>query len=194
MRYDSEHKERTRQRVVDEAARLIRAQGADKIGVAALMAGAGLTHGGFYAHFKSKDELVAEAVTTMFDTQRALFAEANAGRTPAEALVYYVQHYLSMAHRERRDLGCPVAALAAEMVRADGPARARFEAGLREMIDGLAALIGALARPAAQDLARAVAAQLVGALTLARVMSDPASARQVLNAASASILQQLALG
>ena len=86
MRYDSEHKARTHARLLKEAAATIRAVGPDGIGVAGLMAKAGLTHGGFYAHFKSKDDLVAQAITRMFDDSRALFEARIEGRAPADGL------------------------------------------------------------------------------------------------------------
>src|SRR5882762_3946547 len=80
MRYDDNHKERTRVRVLAEAAAAIRRKGAERVGVAEVMAGAGLTHGGFYAHFTSKDDLVTEAVTYMFDAACARFLQHTEGR------------------------------------------------------------------------------------------------------------------
>src|ERR1700756_4643866 len=98
MRYDSEHKAQTRARVLEEAAATIRAVGPDGIGVAGLMAKVGLTHGGFYAHFKSKDDLVAQAITRMFDDSRALFDTRTAGRMPRDGLAAYFDAYLSEQH------------------------------------------------------------------------------------------------
>jgi AcrR family transcriptional regulator len=90
MRYDDNHKERTRARVLAEAAAAIRSKGAERVGVAEIMAGAGLTHGGFYAHFKSKDDLVAQAITHMFDASYAWFLRHTEGRDPADALSNYI--------------------------------------------------------------------------------------------------------
>src|SRR5262249_17331392 len=86
MRYDDNHKERTRARVLTEAAAAFRSKGVERVGVAEVMAGAGLTHGGFYAHFKSKDELVAHAVTHMFDASYAWLLRHTEGREPEDAL------------------------------------------------------------------------------------------------------------
>src|SRR5687768_11600573 len=100
MRYDRDHKARTRQKVLAEAAAAIREMGPDRIGVARLMAAAGLTHGGFYAHFKSKDALVAEAITEMFEQGYQAFLLATSGVDPAAGLARFVDGYLSSRHRD----------------------------------------------------------------------------------------------
>ncbi len=102
MRYDSEHKERTRKRVLREAANAIRAEGPDRIGVAALMAKAGLTHGGFYAHFASKDDLIAQAITQMFDDRYEHWAARTKDLEPAEALDAFIDGYRVGAASRRR--------------------------------------------------------------------------------------------
>src|SRR5207244_505091 len=111
MRYDHNHKERTRARLLAEAAAAIRGRGAERVGVAEVMAGAGLTHGGFYAHFKSKDELVAQAITYMFDASYAWFLRHTEGREPAEALSRYIDAYFATSQALDRAHGCPIAAL-----------------------------------------------------------------------------------
>src|SRR4051812_43101418 len=98
MRYDTEHKQKTRATVVQAAAKAIRADGPDRVAVAAVMAEAGLTHGGFYAHFKSKDDLVAAAIAQMFADAGARLDHETAGREPAEGLSSYVDFYLSKKH------------------------------------------------------------------------------------------------
>src|SRR5690349_21849670 len=107
MRYDAEHKERTRRKVLSEAAGAIRQHGPAGVGVAELMAKAGLTHGGFYAHFKSKDELIAEAITEMFDAQYRHFLACVEDREPAKGLALFVENYLSARHRDKPETGCP---------------------------------------------------------------------------------------
>ncbi|HWU53659.1 MAG TPA: TetR/AcrR family transcriptional regulator, partial [Tahibacter sp.] len=102
MRYDAEHKLRTRDKVVKAAAKAIRAKGPDGIGIADVMADVGLTHGGFYAHFASKDDLVAAAVGQMFEEARARLAAETQQRAPADGLRAYVDFYLSPAHRDAR--------------------------------------------------------------------------------------------
>lgn len=193
MRYDAQHKQRTRASVLAEASRAIRQHGPDKVGVAALMAKAGLTHGGFYAHFASRDDLVAQAIATMFEAPARLFNSATEGVAPAKGLIRYIDAYLSMAHRDGRDAGCPVAALCSDMARMSGQARENFDAGLRSMVERLATLIAALPGSHTRDLASAITAQMVGALTLARAVQDPDAARQMLQACRASVLAQLGL-
>ena len=117
MRYDAEHKEQTRQRVLAEAAAAIRASGPDRIGIAAIMAKAGLTHGGFYAHFKSKDDLVAQAVTQMFDQSFERMMTRLDTLEPAAALSKIVDRYLDPRHRDAPDLGCPMPSLSGELAR-----------------------------------------------------------------------------
>src|SRR5262245_56464481 len=129
MRYDAEHKERTRQRVLTEAAAAIRAHGPDGIGVAALMSKAGLTHGGFYAHFKSKDDLVAQAIGQMFEEARERFHVNTDDPDPAAALCKYIDIYVSSRHRDSPERGCPLPALSGDLARMSAPARKRFTAG-----------------------------------------------------------------
>ena len=107
MRYVLEHKQLTRKKVVREAAIAIREHGPDRIGIASLMAKAGLTHGGFYAHFKSKDELVAEAISHMFDERYEAFLKHMEGVEPARGLAAFVDRYLSVRLRNRPNEGCP---------------------------------------------------------------------------------------
>src|SRR5689334_1915292 len=98
MRYDAEHKQKTHAKLLKAAAKAIRVEGPHRIGVAEVMAEAGLTHGGFYAHFASKDELVAAAIGQMFEEARARFAHETQDRTPAQALGAYIDFYLSPGH------------------------------------------------------------------------------------------------
>ena len=104
MRYDSEHKSETRRRVLKEAAREIRAKGPGGVAVAGIMARAGLTHGGFYAHFDSKEALIAAAIETMFESARSRFDLTANDADPRMALLGYVDFYLSPQHRDLREI------------------------------------------------------------------------------------------
>ena len=122
MRYGPEHKKETRARVLRQAARAIRAEGPHRIGIAEVMARAGLTHGGFYAHFASKDDLVAAAIAQMFEEALALLEGVTAAQPPKEALRAYIDLYLSPKHRDAKEAGCPMAVLSADLPRLTGPA------------------------------------------------------------------------
>ena len=100
MRYDSDHKAKTRALLLQEAAKALRAEGPHKLAVSGIMAKAGLTHGGFYAHFPSRDDLVVEAIGEMFRDGGDRLAAAFEGRTPQEGLAAYINFYLSRTHRD----------------------------------------------------------------------------------------------
>src|SRR3569623_2604629 len=113
MRYDPEHKQKTREKVLDAAAEAIRTEGPHKLGVAGVMAKAGLTHGGFYAHFQSKEDLVAQAIDHMFARSQLKRIDREEGLAPAEKLVAFIDHYLSPGPRAS-PIGSPLPALTAD--------------------------------------------------------------------------------
>lgn len=172
MRYDADHKQKTRAKVLKAAAKAIRAEGPHRIGVAEVMAQAGLTHGGFYAHFASKDELVAAAIGQMFEESRARLLHETGDRKPAEALSAYIDFYLSPAHRDARRSGCPIAALASDLPRLSARVREQFAVGTRRLTQALAQLLGQLGHVTADREASSAVAELVGALSLARFEDD----------------------
>lgn len=178
MRYSEEHKEAVRGRIVEAASRALRAAGVDGVGIPALMKRAGLTHGGFYAHFESRDELVAEAVRFAGrETERAVFDEAN---TFEEVL----ERYLSPHHLAHPERGCVVAALGAEGPRQAPPVRRAFAWAGQGLIDLVRRKLepGRTTAKASDDALR-WAALMVGAVVLARLVDDPALARRLLSVA-----------
>jgi TetR/AcrR family transcriptional repressor of nem operon len=193
MRYDAEHKQRTRGRVLKEAAKAIRGEGPHQVGVAAVMAKAGLTHGGFYAHFSSKDDLVAAAITQMFDEAMAAFEHHTAGKAPGAALAAYVDFYLSPRHRDAQATGCPLAALAADLPRLDHAARAGFTLGAERLTMALSQLIAGLGRRDASALASSAMAEMVGAISLARAISDPKHSNEVLKHSRDALKRRLGI-
>ncbi len=194
MRYGSEHKGQTRRRVLKEAAREIRAKGPGGIGVAGIMARAGLTHGGFYAHFESKEALVAEALDTMFDDARARFERRGAGEDPRAALRGYVDFYLSREHRDARDRGCPLPSLSGDLARGGGEARVRFGEGIEGLTQRIAGRLGQIGRDDAAFAAASMVAEMVGAVALARAVADPAQSDAILANARASVIARFELG
>ncbi|CAM0999664.1 Transcriptional regulator [Rhodanobacter sp. Root179] len=193
MRYDTEHKQKTRELVLQAAARAIRSDGPDRVGVAGVMAEAGLTHGGFYAHFKSKDELVAAAIGQMFEQARARLEHETADRDPAEGLAAYVDFYLSKKHRDARGFGCPMAALASDVPRLSGPAREQFALGVQHSTAGLAGKLALLGHAEPEAGARSMIAELIGALSLARIEPDAKRSDAILAASRAQLKQRFGM-
>ena len=193
MRYDSEHKQKTRAKVLKVAAKAIRAEGPHQIGVADVMAQAGLTHGGFYAHFASKDELVAAAIGQMFEEARERFVHETHDRSPADALRAYIDFYLSPGHRDARRSGCPVAALASDLPRLSKAALDRFADGSRHMRESLASKLELLGHSDAGREASSVQAELLGALSLARVEPDAKRSDAILADSRRAIKRRLKL-
>lgn len=198
MRYRGEHKAETRENILRSAAREIRMKGPDNVAVAAVMAGAGLTHGGFYAHFKSKEGLVAEAIDTMFaDAHRRNPALSEALADPdadmSAALRQYLTSYLSPAHRDTPGGGCPLPSLAADIARGPGAARERFASGLDRLNARIEFALARLdvADPRAE--AAAVVTQMVGAVGLARAIGAGPQSDAILHDSLADLLQRLGL-
>ncbi len=187
MRYDPEHKNETRQRVLKAAARSMRAEGPHKLAVASVMAKAGLTHGGFYAHFVSREALVTATVERLFEDSRTRLAEATADAPPAEGFVRYVDFYLSTAHRDTRSAGCPLPFLTTDAFRLPSEARAVFARGVEGLEAKLADLLFALGGETARGEAGPVLAELVGALSLARAEPDPVRSEAILERSKASL-------
>jgi TetR/AcrR family transcriptional repressor of nem operon len=193
MRYNSEHKARTRERVLKEASEAIRADGAANVGVADIMSRAGLTHGGFYAHFKSKDELIAEAITHMFEERYARFFARVDRDEPRIALAGFIDRYLSMQHLSGARHGCPVPTMAGDLPHLPEDARERFAAGLQRLIDALQTLLDRVGLADSAALASSVLAELSGVVGMARTIGDDVRAQTLLTASRAMIRKRLTL-
>src|SRR5580698_6492023 len=162
MRYSREHKLETHARIVKKASVRLREKGAHGVGVADLMKDAGLTHGGFYAHFDSREALVIEAFADAMDRSTERWRKL-AGQTPPEKrLATIVSSYLTPLHRDDPGHGCAVPALGAEIARENPRTRKAFAAKLEQMIDMLAAQIPDLPRKAARKQAMATLATMMG--------------------------------
>ena len=187
MRYDSEHKLRTREKVLKAAAKAIRAQGPHRVGVAAVMGKAGLTHGGFYAHFDSKDDLVAAAIGQMFEETRANWERLTEAKEPAAALNTYIDFYLSTTHRDAVSAGCPIPILAPELRRLAKPAREQFAAGVARLRERLRTQLTQLGVANAEAEASSMLAEMIGALALARAEPDEARSDTILDVSKARL-------
>src|SRR5215467_10622257 len=137
MRYRPEHKAETHKKIVEDASRRVRAGGLDGAGVAEVMRDTGLTHGGFYKHFSSKGDLLAESVTEAFRDMGARLIRVAEQSPPGTAWKAMVTEYLSQDHCDHPDRGCPLAAFAPELARADSDLKKRFGASMVECKDQL---------------------------------------------------------
>jgi TetR/AcrR family transcriptional regulator, transcriptional repressor for nem operon len=173
MRKSKQEAAQTRERIVEAAATEFRLNGIDETGLSDLMAAAGLTHGGFYRHFKSKDQLVAEACAAAIDSVAKIFAAALSHHGKRTGLETVANSYLSAGHREGRSEGCPFAALASELVRADENTRTVATQGLVKIVELLAPQFGDTRPDVAKRRALVAFSTMVGALTLARMVTDP---------------------
>jgi len=179
MRYSDTHKEETRRKVVKAAAAAVRAKGPDGIGVAEIMAEAGLTHGGFYAHFPSKEALVVAAIEEAFGASARRFARMTDGLSDADALAAFVDAYVTPEHRARPEGGCPVAALSSDLPRRGLPVRQAYEKGVRGLIGRIARWLPESAGDR-ESLAASLVAEMAGAVSLSRAISDDAEAARLL--------------
>lgn len=172
-RTTSRSKEATHERIVETAARAIRRTGYDGTSVADIMKEAGLTHGGFYAHFSSRDAMLAEAADRAGAEAAAASSRVAAAAPPEHALLSLVQAYLSKEHLENAELGCPVAANGSEMPRQAPEVRRAATRRIKEMIDVVARQSPDWGQPRAHERALATVATMVGALLLARAVDEP---------------------
>ena len=177
-RYDTEHKAQTRQRIVENAGRRLKRDGIDGSGVAALMTDAGLTNGAFYAHFESKDDLVAHVVADQLATQRAVLAALPEGRA---ALEQFVREYLSPQHRDDPGTGCPNAALLDEIGRCDDAVRDSYTRGMQSIVDVIVTHLSSEDPSAARTTALGLFTILVATMQLARAVSDLELSDEILN-------------
>ena len=162
-----------REKVLDVAGTLFRERGFDGIGVADIMKRAGLTHGGFYAHFSSREAMLAEAADRAGSESVAMMERIAATSPPPRALQAMMQAYLSKAHVEGVETGCATAALGSEMPRQAPEVRRAATRRIKEMIDLVARQSPDWGQPGAHERALVTVATMVGALVLARAVDDP---------------------
>jgi len=166
-------KEITHERIVEVAARAIRRSGYGGTGVADIMKEAGLTHGGFYAHFASREAMLAEALDRAGAETAAVSARIASAAPPEQALQSLLRAYLSKEHVENMESGCLLAALGSETPRQAPEVRRAWTGRLKEIIDGIARLSPDWGQPRAHEQALVTVATMVGTLLLARAVDDP---------------------
>lgn len=191
MRYSKEHKQETHARIVRKASVRLREKGAHGIGVADLMKEAGLTHGGFYAHFDSREALVVEALAYAMDRSMAHWRKAAEETPPEKRFATIVESYLTPLHRDDPGRGCAVPTLGAEIARESPKTRKAFAAKLEQMIDMIADQLPDLPRKAARKQASATLATMMGTLVLSRIAGNGEFSDEILAAGREAALGRL---
>jgi len=181
MKVTREQAIQNRDRVLDVAARLFRERGFDGIGVADLMKSAGLTHGGFYGQFGSKEELMAEACSRSFDSALEMWTKIG-GRATANPLAAVMKGYLSKQHRDNPGEGCVMASLGADATRQGSSLRRAVTDGTRAMLDLFTSFAPGRIKAVKRERAVVAYASMVGALILARAVDDEALSDEILQA------------
>jgi TetR/AcrR family transcriptional regulator, transcriptional repressor for nem operon len=183
MRKSKEETAHTRQRIVEAASAEFRRNGVDGTGLAELMAAAGLTHGGFYKHFESKDQVIAEslalAAESMVETMKRIMSAPRGNRGVHAGIA----EYLSAKHRDNAADGCPFAALGSEMARGSDDVREATTAGFLKMVDAIAGQLDGLSPAAARKEALFMLSAMIGAVTMARMVTDPELSASILREA-----------
>lgn len=170
----------TRKRIVDVAARQFRSKGIHATGLAEVMSEAGLTHGGFYRHFASKDQLVAEACEAGLNAVVESFEAAASQSESKAAFKAIVDSYVSVAHRDDTANGCPLVAMGSELARGDEHTREAAAQGFNNMVDVIAKRVGRRNADVARSEAVFALAAMIGAVTMSRIFADPEASASVL--------------
>jgi TetR/AcrR family transcriptional regulator, transcriptional repressor for nem operon len=182
MRYSREHKQETHARIVRKASVRLREKGANGVGVADLMKEAGLTHGGFYAHFDSREALVIEAFVYAMDRSMERWRKSAEQIAPDKRLSMIVDSYLTAAHRDDPGHGCAVPTLGAEIARETPKTRKAFAAKLEQMIDMMAEQMPNVSGKAARKRAASTLATMMGTLVLSRIAGNGEFSDEILAA------------
>jgi TetR/AcrR family transcriptional regulator, transcriptional repressor for nem operon len=183
MRYRPEHRVQIRQAIVKDAARRVRAEGLTGAAVAAVMRDAGLTHGGFYKHFRKKHELVMESLREAFQETADRLAQAAEQSQPGAAWKAIVKEYLSPEHCDHAEFGCPLAALAPELARGGKEMRARMLAEITTYKDRMLRFMPGKRVADKERAFFVIFSTMIGAVQIARMMPDPVTRERVLGGA-----------
>jgi TetR/AcrR family transcriptional repressor of nem operon len=178
----------TRQRILEVAVQAFKSKGITATGVAEIMAGAGLSHGGFYRHFETKEQLVAKACAASMATFVQSFEAAAAGGH--ESFLKHLQDFLSTAHRDEMLGGCALVAIGSELVRADAETRRAATQGFEDLVDVIAKWMPQKDSSSAKDEALFTLSAMIGAVTMARMIDDPALSARTLDVARERLAPQ----
>jgi TetR/AcrR family transcriptional repressor of nem operon len=190
MRKSKDETARTRRHIVDTAAVEFRRGGIAGTGVADIMGAAGLTQGGFYRHFDSKDALVQESLGSSMDALRATIEESMTGRSGRAGVLAAIDDYLSVEHRDSTS-PCPFVSLGSELAREDSAVRDAATAGLRRLAELIARQLTGVSPGAAKNKALVIVSTMIGAMTVARLVPDRALSTLILAQARKSLAEQV---
>jgi TetR/AcrR family transcriptional regulator, transcriptional repressor for nem operon len=190
MRKSREETAQTRQRIVETGAIEFRRNGITGTGLADVMTAAGLTHGGFYRHFDSKEALVKECLTNALDSLRASIETATATRPGRAGVLFAIDDYLSAAHRDS-EATCPFVSLGSELARASEAVRNAATAAFLQLADVIASHLDDLSPVAAKKEALVLLSSMVGAMTMARLVSDKDVSAAILTQMRKTLAQQV---
>ncbi|MDD5332292.1 MAG: TetR/AcrR family transcriptional regulator [Rhodoferax sp.] len=188
MRYPAEQKAQTHQQIVELAAREFRSKGLQGIGIANLMAQVGLTHGGFYAHFKDRDALVEEAAVCAAEQSFQQLMDAADGAPPGAEVAAMLDYYLSPEHRDEPGQGCVLPALAAEIAGQPDPVRKAFTKSLRANVGKMARYMPGNDEKTRLTRAMALISGMAGGVLVARAISDPKLSSMLLESVRTQLL------
>jgi len=182
MRYSTEHKKETRERIIRAASRHFRRRGGKGPAIADLMRELDLTHGGFYKHFDSKQQLLAEAIAKSFEETETAFMDVVSKARPGAELKMIIEYYLSVEHCSNPGGGCPVAALASEIARYPRAVRVEIDRAMQERIKRIARFLPGKTEKERERNCMVLLSGMVGAVNLARAAVDSQSRKAILEA------------
>ena len=189
MKTSKEQVARNRERILEAASEGFRKHGFDGLKVADLMKSAGLTHGGFYRHFDSKDQLVTEALSA---TEKNLVRDSLAAAEQGpRAMLDVFQDYVTQAYRDNVEDGCPLAAMGSELVRADDATRHAATTSFRKIVETVAPFLRSGDDAEGTDTALSLLTNMVGALTIARMVDDRALSNRILETTHRRIAESI---
>lgn len=181
----------TKERILATASAMFLEKGVAAVGMRDIFAAAQLTQGGFYRHFESKEELIAEAISRALDRLIAMLEDETNGKSPAEAVEKIVSIYLRQSRGKQQPYLCPLAMLGAELSHCNPQVRAVARAGYKRLVQLVENRLQSLVKTGAPVLASAIVSTMVGAVTLANIASDPATASSIVSNAQAFIRSHL---
>ncbi|MEC0208348.1 TetR/AcrR family transcriptional regulator [Paenibacillus ehimensis] len=187
MPYTKKHKMNIRHKILQSASQAFRASGIKAVSVPQIMSGAGLTHGGFYAHFDSKEQLVAEACKSAMEDTVARLGSVAEQTADGQKLTAVIESYLSATHRDSAEQGCIMPALAGEIARSSEDIREVFTDEVSRFLSFVSGLVGQ-----DEDKSIALTATMVGSILLARSINDPELSDKILSVCRADLKQRTA--